>query len=86
MAHKAPKNRCYNLSQSADYRFASSVCSKNIGKIHLLKFKEKLNLSLGKHTKAFAEKKNQNRLSMRIKQKLPETKARRNILIKEKEI
>lgn len=42
MAHKAPKNRCYSLSQSADYRFASSVCSKNKGEINLLDLHTKI--------------------------------------------
>ncbi|KAK0170513.1 hypothetical protein PV328_008351 [Microctonus aethiopoides] len=45
MAHKAPKNRCYSLSESADFRLASAVCAKNDGEGHLLHVMTKLSIS-----------------------------------------
>lgn len=54
MAHKAPKNICYSLSESSDYRWASAVCTKNDGEQYLSTVKEKLNLSPGKNTKIYA--------------------------------
>ncbi|XP_033226352.1 uncharacterized protein LOC117178912 [Belonocnema kinseyi] len=41
MAHKAAKNRSYDLSESADYRSASAVCTRNEGEINLLSVQEK---------------------------------------------
>ncbi|CAG5073037.1 Protein of unknown function, partial [Cotesia congregata] len=56
MAHKAPENRCYSLSESADFRLASTVCTKNDGDGHLLDVMLKLNVSPGQK-REFAEKK-----------------------------
>ncbi|XP_011859062.1 PREDICTED: uncharacterized protein LOC105556578 [Vollenhovia emeryi] len=85
MAHKAPKNRCYSLSESADYRLASAVCSKNDGEIHLLKVNEKLCVSPGKHTASFAKNKDKVKLRRALKAKLPASKCRRNLLANERE-
>lgn len=61
MAHKAPKNRCYSLSETADFRFASAVCAKNDGESHLLHVMSKLSISSGKHTKSFVARRDQKR-------------------------
>ncbi|XP_024888392.1 uncharacterized protein LOC112465192, partial [Temnothorax curvispinosus] len=54
MAHKAPKNRCYSLSESADFRWASAVCAKNDGQQYLPRVSAKLCISPGKHMESFA--------------------------------
>lgn len=56
MAHKAPKNKCYSLSESADFRWASAVCTKNDGQQYLSYVIAKLCVSPGKHTESFAIK------------------------------
>lgn len=85
MAHKAPKNRCYSQSESADYRLASAVCKKNDGENYLLTVQEKLYLSPGKHTTLFAMKEKLKHSRRTIKAKLPSTKTRRNILAQERQ-
>lgn len=55
MAHKAPKNRCYSLSESADYRMASSVTAKNDGEKYILNVREKLSMPCGTHASRHAE-------------------------------
>lgn len=85
MAQKAPKNRCYSLSESADFRFASTVCSKNDGEKHLLNVSEKLSLSPDRYTASFAARNHKMREKNAKRTKLSATKCRRNILAKERE-
>lgn len=85
MAHKAPKKCCYSLSESADYRLASAVCTKNDGEKHLLNVNAKLNVSPGKHTAILAMHLDEKREKRAIKAKLPSTKSRRNLLSQMKE-
>ncbi|XP_046751319.1 uncharacterized protein LOC124414417 [Diprion similis] len=70
MAHKASKNCCYSRSDSSDYRFASAVCSRNIGATALVTVKEELILSPGKHTASYAARKDVSKLKRSIKEKL----------------
>lgn len=72
MAHKAPKNCCYSLSESADFRLASTVCTKNEGEKHLLHVMKKLNVSPGKYTESFIAKKDKERFNRAEKAKLPQ--------------
>ncbi|XP_046465905.1 uncharacterized protein [Neodiprion pinetum] len=85
MAHKAPKNCCYSLSESGDYRLASTVCTKNEGEKHIMDVNSKLNVSPGKHTASFAKVLDTKRKKRAMKAKLPTTKARRNLLARKKE-
>ncbi|XP_066596884.1 uncharacterized protein [Prorops nasuta] len=83
MAHKAPKNCCYSRSESADFRYASSICTKNEGDKHLLQVEKKLQLSPGKQTARFASRQDKSRLNKSIRSKLLPIK-RRRIIIGEK--
>ncbi|CAH0555169.1 unnamed protein product [Brassicogethes aeneus] len=85
MAHKAPKNCCYSRSESADYRYASAICTKNEGDSHIMAVNEKLSLSPGKHTKSFTSQMDRTRLKRTIKCQLPSTKRRRIILSKKRD-
>ncbi|XP_046739525.1 uncharacterized protein LOC124407446 [Diprion similis] len=86
MAHKTPKNGCYSQSEAADYRLASTVCTKNEGEMFVLNVNSKyLNLSPGKYTESFTKKLDQKRKKRAIKAKLPSSKARRNLLTQTKE-
>lgn len=85
MAHKAPKNCCYSRSESSDYRFASAVCSKNVGETALVTVQEKLRLSPGKHTASYAARKDATKLKRSAKEKLPSSKRRRLDLSRENE-
>ncbi|XP_046587866.1 uncharacterized protein LOC124293015 [Neodiprion lecontei] len=85
MVHKAPKNCCYSLSESGDYRLASTVCTKNEGEKHIMDVNSKLNVSPGKHTASFAKVLETKRKKRAMKAKLPTTKARRNLLARKKE-
>ncbi|XP_063979930.1 uncharacterized protein LOC135163954 [Diachasmimorpha longicaudata] len=57
MSHKAPKNRYYSRTESADFRFASTICHKNDGDMHLVTVTNKLHLSPSKHMEKFCERK-----------------------------
>lgn len=85
MAHKALKNRCYSLSESADFRLASTVCTKNDGDGHLLDVMSKLNVSPGKYTESFTAKADKVKAQRAEKSKLLKSKTRRNILKQERE-
>jgi len=85
MAHKAPKNICYSRSESCCYRLASAVCTKNDGESYLTDVEKKLLLSPGKHTKFFASQLDKIRKKRSLKSKLPSTKYRRNLLVRERE-
>ncbi|XP_046587819.1 uncharacterized protein LOC124292972 [Neodiprion lecontei] len=80
MSHKAPKNRCYSLSEWADFRFSSAVCNKNEGDSYLLAVSEKVRVSPGKNTATFVEKNQVKRSERASKAKLPSAKSRRNVL------
>jgi len=85
MAHKAPKNICYSRSESCCYRLASAVCTKNDGQSYLTDVEKKLLLSPGKHTKFFASQLDEIRKKRSLKSKLPSTKYRKNLLVRERE-
>lgn len=85
IAHKAPKNCAYSLSQSADYRLASAVCTKNEGESHILSVNERLNVSPGRHTATRATYVDNKRQRRAINAKSPATKSRRNLLAEMKE-
>lgn len=80
MAHKAPKNRCYSRSESADFRYASAICTKNEGDSHIMAVNNKLLLSPGKHTTAFTSQMDKTRRKRAMKAHLPSTKRRRLLL------
>jgi len=84
MCHKAPKNYCYSLSESSDYRYSSTVCTKNDGENYLLDVVKELCVSPGKHTKNFASRRDKIRREKARKAKLPSTKCCKNILIQER--
>lgn len=86
MAHKVPKNLCLSLSEAADFRLASVVCTKNEGEIHILNVQEKLTVSPGKHTASFAARIDRRRKLRTMRAKLPSTKRRRNLLVEMKEV
>jgi hypothetical protein len=58
IASRAPKARCYSRTESADYRVASAILSKNEGDRSLIIVKENLNLkyTAGKYTASYCEK------------------------------
>lgn len=86
VAHKAPKNNCYSLSESCSYRVASAVATKNEGDSHvLLEVNQKLSVSPGKHTASYMAKKDEIKKRRAAIAKLPATKKRRNFLAKNKE-
>lgn len=85
MAHKAPKNRCYSRSESADFRLASTVCTKNEGEIYLMDVTAKLKVSPGKHTEAFCRKNDKFRQDRAERVKSKSAKARRNLLAKNRD-
>jgi hypothetical protein len=65
MARKDQKTNCYNLSESADFRFASTVSKKNKVKNYSDKVFKRLDLNSGKyylkhvqHYKQLPEKRN----------------------------
>ncbi|KAK0170502.1 hypothetical protein PV328_008340 [Microctonus aethiopoides] len=80
MAHKAPKNNCYSLSESADFRLASAVASKNDGDSYLMKVKKILSLSPGKDTESYVRSQDSIRKKRAVKAKLAIFKKRRNML------
>ncbi|XP_044594883.1 uncharacterized protein LOC123272250 [Cotesia glomerata] len=84
MAHKAPKNCCYSRSESADYRYASAICTKNEGDSHVMAVNEKLSLSPGKHTAFYTSRLDRTRLKRSNKSQLPSTKRRRLVLSKKR--
>lgn len=86
MAHEAPKNHCYSISESTDYRLASAVCTKNEGETHILKVYEQLYLSPGTHTERFVANIDRTRKLRKIKSKLLSTESRRDLLIQMKEV
>ncbi|XP_043271992.1 uncharacterized protein [Venturia canescens] len=80
MAHKALKNQCYSLSESADYRMASSVIAKNDGEKYILNVREKLSMPSGIHASRHAESREKIKQRRIVKARLPSTKIRRNLL------
>ncbi|KAK0073150.1 hypothetical protein PV325_010197, partial [Microctonus aethiopoides] len=70
MAHKAPKNNCYCLSESADFRLASAVASKNNGDSYVMDVKKILSLSPGKNTKSYIQSQDHIRKKRAMKAKL----------------
>ncbi|XP_044741081.1 uncharacterized protein LOC123302280 [Chrysoperla carnea] len=85
MAHKAPKSRCYSMSESSDYRYASAVCSKNDGESYLLEVYKILTLSPGKNTELYASRYDKKRRDRAKKAKLLSAKVRRNLLAENRE-
>lgn len=45
MASKCLKSRCYSTRESADFRFASAIATKNLGDAYIDRVTEKMNLS-----------------------------------------
>lgn len=80
MAHKAPKNMCYSLSESSDYRWASAICTKNDGEQYLSTVKEKLDLSPGKNTELYAANRDSQRKRRAEASQMHSAKCRRNLL------
>ena len=85
MAHKVPRNRCYSQSESADYRWASSICTKNDGESYLPHVASKLCASSGKYTETFAKRQDKIRAQRAANSKFPSTKSRRNVLKRSRE-
>lgn len=77
MAHKARKSKCFSLSASGDYRFASSVASNDDGESHLLQLKEAPSQSPGKYTQLYAGKRDKKKADKVSRQKLRTNKFRR---------
>ncbi|KAK0174286.1 hypothetical protein PV327_011024 [Microctonus hyperodae] len=86
MAHKAPKNQCYSLCDSSDYRWASAVCTKNDGEQYLLTVTDKLNLSPRKNTKLFAIQQDEQRKHRASVAKSKYSKCRRNLSKQDREM
>ncbi|XP_074106493.1 uncharacterized protein LOC141532165 [Cotesia typhae] len=85
MAHKAPKNMYYSLSESSDYRWASVICTKNDGEQYLSTVKEKLNLSPGKNTELYAANRDSQRKRRAEASQMHSAKCRRNLLKQDRE-
>lgn len=85
IAHKMPKNMCHSRSESANFRRASAVCTKNDGESHFQYVEKSLSLSPGIHTAAFARTLDNVRSKRARKSKLSSTKRRRQCLLQEKE-
>lgn len=71
VASKAPKNRCYSLSESHDFRLACAVNQKNVGEKYIMNVAKKLQMSPGKNTKKYVKKVSQihKKRSMKVKQR-----------------
>lgn len=85
MAHKCHKNVSASLTESADYRFASAVLTKNDGESHVMTIKQQLMLSRGEHTESYAAKLDKKRMCRATNAKLRLAKTRRNILRQDRE-
>lgn len=57
VSSKAPKSRCYGRSESLVYRVDSAVSQKNLGTEYIVAVNKELEISPGKHTKEFRQKK-----------------------------
>lgn len=77
VASKAPKGRCYGRSESLVYRLDAAVSQKNTGTGYVVNVAKKLNVSPGKHTKQFREKKDVRREERAKKMRTAEFKRRR---------
>ncbi|XP_071571338.1 uncharacterized protein [Temnothorax nylanderi] len=80
VASKAPKSRHYGGSESNDFRVAAAVCQKNYGTAYVINIHEKLDISPGKNTAKFREKKDKIKKALRKSAKTVEAKKRRRSL------
>ncbi|XP_043286870.1 uncharacterized protein [Venturia canescens] len=77
MASKAPKSRCYSLTASSDYRFASAVAQKNEGPKFIEKVLKSSSMSPGKHCQRYLKKLEKTRDETRRRMRTLEFKKRR---------
>lgn len=68
------------MNESADFRLASAVASKNDGDSYSMKVKKILSLSPGKHTESYVRSQDSIRRKRAVKDKLAIFKKRRNML------
>ncbi|XP_067210254.1 uncharacterized protein [Linepithema humile] len=77
IASRAPKAKCYSRTESADFRVASAVLSKNEGDRGLLIVKEKLGLTSGKYTTTYCNNADKLRKNKSIKKNTRKEKLKR---------
>lgn len=76
MAHKAPKNICYSLTASADYRYAASVAQKNLSELYILETLNQIDLSHSKTLENYLNGRKETAKRRLEDAKKPETKHR----------
>ncbi|XP_011858949.1 PREDICTED: uncharacterized protein LOC105556464, partial [Vollenhovia emeryi] len=82
MASKAPKSRCYSLTASSDYRFASTIAQKNEGEHFIENVFKSAGMSPGKHHYRHAQRVQRTVIDRRRRILTPEYKKRRLALKK----
>jgi len=74
---RAPKAKCYSRTESADFRVASAILSKNEGDKGLLIVKENLGLTPGKYTTTYCNNADKLRKTKSMKKNTRKEKLRR---------
>ncbi|XP_071578827.1 uncharacterized protein [Temnothorax nylanderi] len=82
MASKAPKSRCYSLTASSDYRFASTIAQKNEGEHFIENVYKSAAMSPGKHRYRYAQRVQRTVIERRRRILSPEYKKKRLALKK----